>query len=165
MNYLIQNAKGIYSDSHPDATDVRIRDGRIIELGRDLRPSPEQPETIVDASGCVVWPGLVNTHHHLAQSIMKGVPEGLNQGLGEWLSSVPYRFWPKVTPELMYHAARLGLYELIRSGTTTCADHHYLYTPPPALSWKKPSGRPPTTWASAWYCVAVALPRSVPMKA
>jgi cytosine/adenosine deaminase-related metal-dependent hydrolase len=72
-------------------------------------------------------PGLVNTHHHLAQSIMKGVPAGLNQGLGEWLSSVPYRFWPKVTPELMYHAARLGLYEMIRSGATTCADHHYLY--------------------------------------
>lgn len=127
MNYLIQNAKGIHSSCHPDATDLRIRDGRITELGRDLRPSPEQPETIVDASGCVIWPGLVNTHHHLAQSIMKGVPEGLNQGLGEWLSSVPYRFWPKVTPELMYHAARLGLYELVRSGATTCADHHYLY--------------------------------------
>ena len=127
MNYLIQNAAGIVSPDSPDATDLRIRDGRIAELGRNLRPTPEHRETIVDASGCVVWPGLVNTHHHLAQSIMKGVPAGLNQGLGEWLSSVPYRFWPKVTPDLMYHAARLGLYELIRSGATTCADHHYLY--------------------------------------
>lgn len=127
MNYLIQNAAGIASTDTPDARDIRIRDGRIAELGRDLLPTTEQPESIIDASGCVVWPGLVNTHHHLAQSIMKGVPEGLNQGLGEWLSSVPYRFWPKVTPELMYHTARLGLYELIRSGATTCADHHYLY--------------------------------------
>ncbi|WP_328187186.1 amidohydrolase family protein [Marinobacter sp. OP 3.4] len=127
MNYLIQNAVAIHSEEVPGARDIRIRDGRITELGRDLTPTPEHAETVIDASGCVVWPGLVNTHHHLAQSIMKGVPAGLNQGLGEWLSSVPYRFWPKVTPELMYHAARLGLYELIRSGTTTCADHHYLY--------------------------------------
>ncbi|MFL1407208.1 amidohydrolase family protein [Marinobacter sp. M1N3S26] len=127
MNYLIQNAVAVHSDEAPGARDIRIRDGRIAELGRDLTSTPEQPETVIDASGCVIWPGLVNTHHHLAQSIMKGVPAGLNQGLGEWLSSVPYRFWPKVTPELMYHAARLGLYELIRSGATTCADHHYLY--------------------------------------
>lgn len=127
MNYLIQNAIAIHSGEVPEARDIRVRDGRITELGRDLAPTPDQPETTIDATGCVVWPGLVNTHHHLAQSIMKGVPAGLNQGLGEWLSSVPYRFWPKVTPELMYHAARLGLYELIRSGATTCADHHYLY--------------------------------------
>ena len=127
MNYLIRNAVGIHNDSHPGATDIRIRNGRIAELGWQLTPSAADPETLVDASGCVVWPGLVNTHHHLAQSIMKGVPEGLNQNLGDWLGSVPYRFWPKVTPELMYHAARLGFYELIRSGATTCADHHYLY--------------------------------------
>ncbi|WP_372971712.1 amidohydrolase family protein [Marinobacter sp.] len=127
MNYLIQNAVAIFADRNPDATDIRVQDGRITELGRSLAPSPVEPETVIDASGCVIWPGLVNSHHHLAQSIMKGVPAGLNQGLGEWLSSVPYRFWPKVTPELMYHAARLGLYELIRSGASTCADHHYLY--------------------------------------
>ncbi|MCK7546050.1 amidohydrolase family protein [Marinobacter bryozoorum] len=127
MNYLIRNAVAIHTEDNPTARDIRIQDGLITELGWDLVPTVEQPETIIDASGCVIWPGLVNTHHHLAQSIMKGVPAGLNQGLGEWLSSVPYRFWPKVTPELMYHAARLGLYELIRSGATTCADHHYLY--------------------------------------
>lgn len=127
MNYLIQNATAIYSPDFPDATDLRIRGGRIAELGRDLPPLPDEQETRVDARGCVIWPGLVNTHHHLAQSIMKGIPEGINQALGDWLSSVPFRFWPRVTPELMYHAARLGLYELLRSGTTTCADHHYLY--------------------------------------
>jgi cytosine/adenosine deaminase-related metal-dependent hydrolase len=125
--YLIQNAEAVFSPNQPDATDIRIRDGRITEMGRDLRPATDCVETRVDASGCVVWPGLVNTHHHLAQSVMKGVPAALNQGLGDWLSSVPYRFWPKVTPQLMYHAARLGLYELLRSGANTCADHHYLY--------------------------------------
>lgn len=127
MNYLITDARAIFSNSHPGATDLRVANGRITEIGCDLKPLSGQQETMISAKGCVVWPGLVNTHHHLAQSIMKGVPGGLNVGLGPWLSEVPYRYWPKVTPDLMYHAARLGFYELLRSGTTTCADHHYLY--------------------------------------
>lgn len=125
MTYLIRNAAAIFTSHTPNATDIRLCGNRIVALGRDLRP--ESDERVIDARGCVVWPGLVNTHHHLAQSILKGVPAGLNQALGDWLGSVPYRFWPKITPELMYHAARLGLYELLRSGATTCADHHYLY--------------------------------------
>ncbi|WP_165856395.1 amidohydrolase family protein [Marinobacter sp. JSM 1782161] len=125
MPYLIRNAAGIFAPQHPDANALRIDGNRIVALGRDLMPG--DGDTVIDARGCVVYPGLVNTHHHLAQSILKGVPEGLNQGLGDWLASVPYRFWPQIRPELMYHAARLGLYELLRSGATTCADHHYLY--------------------------------------
>ncbi|QJQ95637.1 MULTISPECIES: amidohydrolase family protein [Halomonadaceae] len=125
MAYLIRNATAIFTSQASNATDIRIRDNRIVEIGDDLMV--QEHERIIDAQGCVIWPGLVNTHHHLAQSILKGVPEGLNQGLGDWLGSVPYRFWPKITPELMYHAARLGLYELLCSGATTCADHHYLY--------------------------------------
>lgn len=127
MNYLIKGARAIFSGQDPDATDIRLSNGRITELGRNLAVSTDRNETLIDAGGCVIWPGLVNTHHHLAQSIMKGVPAGLNARLGDWLSAVPYRFWPRLTPELMYHAARLGLFELLRSGTTTCADHHYLY--------------------------------------
>lgn len=127
MGYLIQNAAGIFSTAAPGSTDLRISGNTITEIGTGLRPAEDQPEETIDARGCVVWPGLVNTHHHLAQSLLKGVPAGLNQDLGDWLSSVPYRFWPRITPEIMYHAARLGLYELIRSGATTCADHHYLY--------------------------------------
>ncbi|MEI8632943.1 amidohydrolase family protein [Vibrio sp. PP-XX7] len=126
MHYLIQNARAIYrsSDTAP-VSDIRIRDGLIRELGNDLIPLSD--ETLIDASGCVIYPGMVNTHHHLFQSVLKGVPEGLNHGLDEWLASVPFRFWPDIRPELMYHAARLGLFELLRSGATTCADHHYLY--------------------------------------
>lgn len=76
MNYLIRNAVAIHAEDNPTARDIRIQDGLITELGRGLAPTAEQPETIIDASGCVIWPGLVNTHHHLAQSIMKGVPAG-----------------------------------------------------------------------------------------
>lgn len=123
MAYLIRGAEAVFGSA--GTTDIRIAGGRITEMGSALTPGAG--EEVINARGCVVWPGLVNTHHHLAQSIMKGVPAGLNQNLGDWLASVPYRFWPKVTPQLMYHAARLGLYELLRSGATTCADHHYLY--------------------------------------
>ena len=54
MNYLIKNAVAIASSESPYARDLRIRDGRIAEMGRDLSPTPEDLETIVDASGCVV---------------------------------------------------------------------------------------------------------------
>lgn len=123
MNYLIKQASAIYSQSGHQ--DIRIQDGIITELGNDLQPSHH--EHVVDARGCVVYPGFVNTHHHLAQSVLKGIPAGLNDGLGEWLAHVPYRYWPQITPEIMYCAAKLGFYELLRSGVTTCADHHYLY--------------------------------------
>lgn len=126
MHYLIKNAHAIYQSNESDTVcDIRIRDGLIHELGNALLPDSD--ETTIDASHCVIYPGMVNTHHHLFQSILKGVPEGLSHGLDEWLVSVPFRFWPDITPQLMYHSAKLGLFELLRSGATTCADHHYLY--------------------------------------
>lgn len=131
MGYLIKNADSVYLKNHNStgslSTDIRINNGIITEIGANLSPSNNEKESVIDASGCVIYPGFINTHHHLAQSVLKGVPEGLNKGLGEWLAAVPYRFWPKIPPKLMYLSAKLGLYELIRSGTTTCADHHYLY--------------------------------------
>ncbi|MBY7791568.1 amidohydrolase family protein [Vibrio fluvialis] len=124
MNYLIKHARAIYS-FQSDCQDIRIGDGVITELGCDLQPA--EGEQLVDASRCVIYPGFVNTHHHIAQSLLKGIPAGINDGLGDWLAHVPYRYWPQITPDVMYHAAKLGFYELLRSGATTCADHHYLY--------------------------------------
>ena len=56
----------------PESTDIRISEGFITELGQGLLPLPGHQERIIDASNCVVYPGFVNTHHHLAQSILKG---------------------------------------------------------------------------------------------
>jgi len=120
---LIQNARAIWSN--PGCTDLRIEDNKVLEIGHNL--PTQNNEHRVDASGCVIWPGLINTHHHLVQSALKAVPEGLNHDLNHWLSSVPYRFWPKFNPELVYYCAKLGLYELQLSGATTCADHFYWY--------------------------------------
>ncbi|MGA1676688.1 MAG: amidohydrolase family protein [Pseudomonadales bacterium] len=105
--------------------DIHVRGNRIHRIGLDL-PNEAGGEEI-DASGSLVWPGLVNTHHHLVQSLLKGVPSAIQSGLNEWLPLVPFAAWPHVTPDTVYTAARLGFAELLRSGCTTCADHHYLY--------------------------------------
>lgn len=123
MNHLIKNAVAIAG--HPNATDIRITGGIITEIGHGLQCRLNESQ--IDAQHASIYPGFVNTHHHLAQSALKGIPAGLNQGLGEWLASVPYTYWPHFTPELMYDAALIGLAEQLRSGVTSCADHHYLY--------------------------------------
>lgn len=106
--------------------DIRIKNGVIVAIG-DLCPEPG--EQLLDASGCVVYPAWVNTHHHLAQSLLKAVPEGINSTLTPWLTSVPFRFRKCFDEELLRVAARIGLIELALSGCGTVADHHYMYWP------------------------------------
>ncbi len=106
-------------------TDLRVVDNRIAEIGLDLPSSPATE--VVDASNQLLYPGLVNTHHHIAQSLFKAMPSGINVPLGEWLAEVPYTVWPLLTAESLYVAARIGFAELLRAGCTLCADHHYLY--------------------------------------
>lgn len=81
-NFLIQGAEGILTGQLGEAArasgSIRVHDGKITAIG-DLAPEPD--EEIVDASGCVVTPGLVNSHHHLFQSVLKSVPEGMNEPL------------------------------------------------------------------------------------
>ncbi|MCF2946982.1 amidohydrolase family protein [Paraglaciecola aquimarina] len=130
MFYLIQNALGVFLPSHltsqlGETCDIRISNGVITEVGHNLLATSN--EQVIDAKNCVVYPGLINTHHHIAQTVLKAIPEGLDDNLGEWLANVPYRFWPHIEPKLMYYAAVLGFSELLRSGATTCCDHHYLY--------------------------------------
>jgi cytosine/adenosine deaminase-related metal-dependent hydrolase len=124
MTTLIKNLSGVFGHDQ-QVTDIRFNDEQILDIGTNLEPTAL--DSLIDGKNCIAYPGFVNTHHHLAQSVLKGIPAGINQPLGDWLASVPYRYWPQINPELMYHAAKLGLYEGLRSGMTTCADHHYLY--------------------------------------
>lgn len=137
---LIRNAAHVLTGAAPqgpgapgrarsDACDLRVAaDGTIAEMGRGLAAA--SGERVLDASGCVVYPGFVNTHHHLFQSLLKGVPAGVDQTLSPWLQSVPYRYRGAFVDERRLRlAARIGLVELLRSGCTTVADHHYLYWP------------------------------------
>ncbi len=104
---------------------IRVSHGIITEMGA-LRPL--EGEQIVDAAGCVVTPGLVNTHHHLFQSLLKAVPDGMNEGLDLWLQKVPYAFWPHVDAATLRTSATVGLAELVLSGATTVSDHHYVFS-------------------------------------
>lgn len=104
---------------------LRVENGMISELGE---LSPRADETVIDASGCVVLPGLISTHHHLFQSVMKAVPAAIQAGLDDWLMEVPYRFWPALDAETLRISATVGLAELALSGATTVADMHYIFS-------------------------------------
>ncbi|MEQ6202500.1 8-oxoguanine deaminase [Sulfitobacter sp. HNIBRBA2951] len=104
--------------------DILLKDGVIAQIGQDL-PTPEGAE-VVDVSGCIVTPGLVNTHHHLYQSLTRAVPGGQDALLFGWLRTL-YPIWQQFTPDHMFTSAQVGLAELALSGCTLSSDHLYLY--------------------------------------
>lgn len=129
---LIRNAAAVLTGAagaaaRSTARDLRVESGVITDMGRALVPLPG--ERVLDASGAVVYPGWVNTHHHLFQSLLKGVPAGIDSTLTRWLKAVPYAFRGAFDEATLRLAARIGIVELMRSGCTTVADHHYLYHP------------------------------------
>ncbi len=123
----IKNPLSIYTSNTQDARGgIVIRGQTIVELV----PTGEQPKTqiseVVDASQLVVLPGLVNTHHHLYQTLTRALPAALNKRLFPWLQSL-YPIWANLQQEALFSATQLGLTELLLSGCTTVADHHYLF--------------------------------------
>ncbi len=102
--------------------DILIRDGVIAEVGPNLQTSG----SIVNAAGCIVTPGLVNTHHHLYQTLTRAVPGGQDALLFGWLKAL-YPIWADFGPEEIYVSAQIGLAELALSGCTLTSDHLYLF--------------------------------------
>jgi cytosine/adenosine deaminase-related metal-dependent hydrolase len=102
--------------------DLLIRDGVIAAVGQGLGTTG----AVHDLSGCVVTPGLVNTHHHLYQSLTRAVPGAQNAALFGWLQTL-YPIWAQFTPEHMRVSALTGLAELALSGCSMTSDHLYLY--------------------------------------
>ncbi|APG47552.1 8-oxoguanine deaminase [Phaeobacter porticola] len=102
--------------------DLRIRNGVIAEIGSDLTTSGE----VISGKGCVVTPGLVNTHHHLYQNLTRAVPGAQDALLFGWLKRL-YPIWSAFTPDDIHVSAQLGLVELAFSGCTLTSDHLYLY--------------------------------------
>src|SRR5271165_4025870 len=88
--------------------------------------TPERIDAVFDASRHVVLPGLVNTHHHFYQTLTRAHPSAINKALFPWLLAL-YPIWSRLKPNHFRLAARLALTELLLSGCTTAADHHYLY--------------------------------------
>lgn len=102
--------------------DILIRDGKIAALEAGLAT----PGRVIDARGCVVTPGLVNTHHHLYQTLTRAVPGAQDALLFGWLKTL-YPIWSRFGPEHMHVSALVGLAELALSGCSMTSDHLYLY--------------------------------------
>ncbi len=124
---LIKNARHVLTmddDRHElTGVDVHLRDGVIAEIGPQL---PGDGCAIVDASEAVVTPGLVNTHHHLYQTLTRAVPGAQDALLFGWLQRL-YPIWARFGPEEMFVSAQMGLVELALSGCTLTSDHLYLF--------------------------------------
>ena len=104
--------------------DIVISDGQIQKVAKNIRLNGL--EKVIDAAGCLVTPGLVNTHHHLFQSLTKAVPGGQNALLFGWLKTL-YPIWSRFGPEEIRISTILGLSELALSGCTMSSDHLYLF--------------------------------------
>jgi cytosine/adenosine deaminase-related metal-dependent hydrolase len=103
--------------------DVLVKGGVIAAVGRGIVAPGAR---VIDAAGCVVTPGLVNTHHHLYQTLTRAVPGGQDALLFGWLKTL-YPIWARFGPEEMFVSAQVGLAELALSGCTLTSDHLYLY--------------------------------------
>jgi 8-oxoguanine deaminase len=102
-----------------------VRDN-VIEMVGPSSELPQEADRVIDASGMVVLPGLVNTHHHLYQTLTRALPAVQGVELFDWLVAL-YPIWAELTAEAVYVSAQIGLAELMLSGCTTANDHLYIY--------------------------------------
>jgi cytosine/adenosine deaminase-related metal-dependent hydrolase len=100
--------------------------GNAIENVGPTADLPASADTVIDAQGMIVLPGLINTHHHLYQTLTRAVPAAQNANLFKWLKTL-YPIWAGLTGEAVYVSALVGMAELILSGCTTASDHLYIY--------------------------------------
>jgi len=124
MTLLLHNAHVVTMDDegseHPDGW-LQVANGRIEAVGGSIPPDAGES---VDLGGAVITPGLVNTHHHLYQTLTRARAQQAD--LFTWLRAL-YPVWAGIDEESVYAAARTGLAELALSGCTTVFDHHYVF--------------------------------------
>jgi cytosine/adenosine deaminase-related metal-dependent hydrolase len=102
-----------------------IEDGMIVQVSQTSSLS-DQADQILDLSGHIVLPGLINTHHHFYQTLTRAVPDAQDANLFNWLKTL-YPIWAKLTPDDISLSTKTALAELALSGCTTASDHLYLY--------------------------------------
>ncbi len=102
-----------------------IEGNRIVAVGA-THELPTAADEVLDLRGHIVMPGLVNTHHHMYQSLTRAVPAAQNAELFGWLTSL-YKVWANLTPEMIEVSTLTAMAELLLSGCTTSSDHPYLY--------------------------------------
>lgn len=123
---LLKNASAIISCDEENKiyynADMYIRDGEIISIGTvDLKA-----DECYDMTGKYIYPGLVNTHHHLYQTFTRNLLKVQKMELFDWLTTL-YEIWRGIDEETIYLSSLVGMGELIKYGCTTCFDHHYVF--------------------------------------
>ena len=123
---LLKNARYVVScddsDTLYERVNVYIKDGVIASIGPDYH----QAQQVIDASSMAVYPGLINTHHHLYQIFSRNLREVQKMELFPWLVTL-YEVWKGLDEEVAAYSALTGLGELLKTGCTTCFDHHYVF--------------------------------------
>ena len=104
---------------------ILVRDNCIEAIGptQDL---PLTADRVIDAQHFVVIPGMVNTHHHMSQSLTRAIPSVQNAELFSWLTGL-YPIWAGLQPDMIYASTQTAMAELLMSGCTTSSDHLYIY--------------------------------------
>ncbi|MDF2532079.1 MAG: 8-oxoguanine deaminase [Clostridia bacterium] len=127
-SYLFKNISTAVTFDNKDRIlediDILVVDNQIIAVGKDIKA--EESTEKIDGRNCVAIPGFVNTHHHLYQTLFRGIKEVQEKPLFPWLVGL-YEFWKHLTPEAVYYGAMVGFSELLRTGCTTTSDHHYVF--------------------------------------
>jgi 8-oxoguanine deaminase len=134
---LIHNATCIATLDHADPAKGReLKDASLFVRGNVIEwlgPTSELPPAlrneaaeVIDARGHLVTPGLVNTHHHMYQSLTRAIPGVQDAELFGWLRGL-YPIWAGLTPEMVQVSTQVAMAELLMSGCTTSSDHLYIY--------------------------------------
>lgn len=123
----LKNPLAVFTANTLDARGGLVLEGeRIVEL-LGVGQHPARPcDHVFDAREHVLLPGLINTHHHFYQTLTRAWAPVVNQPLFPWLQTL-YPVWARLTPEKLALASKVALTELLLSGCTTAADHHYLF--------------------------------------
>jgi cytosine/adenosine deaminase-related metal-dependent hydrolase len=126
---LIRNAELLLTmangrEAIPDG-GLFIRDNRIEQVGGS-DTLPDKADEVIDARGMFILPGLINTHHHMYQTLTRALPGAQDAELFDWLTRL-YPVWGEMTNEAVYTSAKIALAEMIKTGCTTSTDHLYIF--------------------------------------
>ena len=153
---LMKNASHIVtcdpSDTVYTDSNLLMEDGVITYIG----PEEQQAEEVIDAAGCIVYPGLINTHHHLYQTFSRNLPQVQNLELFDWLKAL-YEIWKNLDSRVIYHSSVTGMGELMKTAappalTTITFSHRgrrrgcWTHSSPPRRIWASGCTPPVAAW-------------------